>query len=202
MLMVNVRTMGVHASLYAADLQDSRYTANLAFVRAALAAKRVDPILGSPAAPVDLSCIAAAYQQMEAADFNKPLLLNEKFGANAERLCLELGRRQALWLKRAPDQRGSGVMQITIRNVELPQAMRGHGYLRALVAYLLARPGVEAVHLESVVNRRLAESCARDKAWVLQSNSEWRSGMNDDATFMHRPCFATFRPAATRRSLE
>jgi hypothetical protein len=151
--------------------------------------------------PPDANPLIAAYQQMEAADVNKPLLLDDTFGANAERLCLELGRRQSLWLTRAPGQRGA-VTQITIRNVELPQALRGRGYLRALVAYLLARPGVEAVHLECVVNRRLAESCARDKAWVLQSNSEWRSGMNDDETYMHRPCFAMFRPAATRPSLE
>lgn len=146
--------------------------------------------------PLGANPLVAAYQQMEAANVNKPLLLEDTFGVNAERLHLELGRCQPLWLTRAPGQRGA-VKQITIRNVELPPALRGRGYLRALVAYLLTRPNVEAVHLECVVNRRLAESCARDKAWVLQSNSEWRSGMNDDATAMHRPCFATFRPAAT-----
>lgn len=149
------------------------------------------------ALPLSGNPLVAAYKLMEAANENKPLTMDVTWGSDDHKLRLELGRRQLLYLTRAVGQPGGSVHQITIRDVELPEAMRGRGYLRELVAYLLSRPGVNAVHLECVENRRLAESCARDPTWVMQGRNGWRPGMSEKQTAMYRPSFATFRPVAT-----
>jgi len=144
--------------------------------------------------PPDSNPLVAACQMAERTNqTNKPLSLAGGDGSEANTLRLELGCTMPFLLRRSPTGALEKVTQVTIRDVVLPHALRGRGYLRELVAHLLARPGVQAVQLEAVINQRLAESVARDPQWVLQGRSGWKPGAPVDA---YSPSFAVFRSPA------
>lgn len=133
-----------------------------------------------------------AYEFMLSRSPCKALYMHYKTGPEREVVYLDVQRCGVKPLINAPGLPPANVMQITIVYAELPPSMRGKNYLREFVAFLLAHTEAEAVVLASLSNHRLAESCARDPQWKLQTPN-WTPGRSEALTQALRPSFAMFR---------
>lgn len=108
-----------------------------------------------------------------------------------DEVLLEVGRTMDLWLSHQDRNEASvkdefvKTMQITIRNVELPDHLQRHGFLSAFIQHLFdTNPRVQAVCLEAVMNPSFKKYLDDSPRWICQTAPEYKK---------YNPNFAIFR---------
>lgn len=112
---------------------------------------------------------------------------------------VEIGAYQRMYFRKDGGTELIGDMQRTIRDIYLPDHMRGRGFLSALVFILATRGAVdgkalEAVQIESVMNPRLRKSLESNTMGGL--NIKWHDQtyhpQGQPKTVVYNPSFVWF----------